>query len=60
MVEFKQDFRVAALQTVSTNSVNKNLQQAAELISEAAEKGAELMTGVFARLIIPSALSMML
>ncbi|HCN70718.1 MAG: acyltransferase [Pusillimonas sp.] len=43
MVEFKQDFRVAALQTVSTNSVNKNLQQAAELISEAAEKGAELL-----------------
>ncbi|MAL02098.1 MAG: acyltransferase [Alcaligenaceae bacterium] len=39
----KQDFQVAALQTVSTTNVKNNIQQAAELISEAVEKGAQLL-----------------
>lgn len=43
MVELQQSFQVAALQTVSTTSVKNNIQQAAELISEAVEKGAQLL-----------------
>ncbi|CAM5413566.1 carbon-nitrogen hydrolase family protein [Eoetvoesiella caeni] len=43
MLALKEDFRVAAVQTVSSTSLEQNLKQAGSLIAEAAADGAELI-----------------
>ena len=43
MMSGNPDFRVAALQTISTTSVPENLQQARNLIDRAADQGARLL-----------------
>lgn len=44
MTAIKKNFRVAAIQTVSTTDLTENLKQAANLIEQAAHAGAELIT----------------
>ena len=43
MLALKEDFRVAAVQTVSSTSLEQNLKQAGSLIAEAAADGAQLI-----------------